>query len=129
MTRACRIVVADDYQDTAESLAMLLRLTGHQVFVAETGTEALALIERERPEIALVDIGMPELDGYQIARAVRSQSWGEDICLIAITGYGTAMDRAAALDAGFDEHWRKPIDLAALDELIGEPCGRRTAAT
>jgi PAS domain S-box-containing protein len=106
---ALRVLVADDNRDAAESLAMLLRLAGHDVTTAHDGGTAWELIERSRPAIALLDIGMPQLNGYEIAARVRAAPWSPDITLIALTGWGQSSDRARALTAGFDEHWVKPI--------------------
>jgi signal transduction histidine kinase len=113
-----RIVVADDNPDALESMLALLRGNGHEVFGAADGELALAAIERHTPEIALLDIGMPKLDGYQVARSVRAQSWGRDMFLVAVTGWGQKEDRRRSHQAGFDAHLVKPVDLERLNELF-----------
>jgi CheY-like chemotaxis protein/two-component sensor histidine kinase len=112
--RSLRIVVADDNRDAAATLATLLELDGHQVEVAHSGDQALNLIEALRPDIALLDIGMPMLDGYAVARRVRAMAWSTRIKLVAVTGWGQAHDRERAQRAGFDQHWVKPIEAGAL---------------
>jgi len=107
------IVVADDNRDAATSLAALLELDGHRVEVVHDGAEALQALERVRPHLALLDIGMPKVNGYDVARAVRAAEWGRGVALVAITGWGQDDDRDRALGAGFDDHWVKPIDPAA----------------
>jgi CheY-like chemotaxis protein len=115
--------VADDNRDAAESLAMLLRLEGHEVITAHDGEEAFDAIERSRPRLALLDIGMPKLNGYEMAARVRGQPWGAGITLAAITGWGQVEDQRKALAAGFDHHLVKPIDpsaVLALCEQVAE---------
>ena len=104
------VLVADDNRDAAETLAALLKMAGHRVITVNDGVAALNEIERSRPQLAFVDIGMPGKTGYDIAAHVRAQPWGGAITLVAITGWGQASDRARALEAGFDEHWVKPVD-------------------
>jgi signal transduction histidine kinase len=114
-----RILVADDNSDALESLATLLELGGHQVFSAANGALALESAERNLPEIALLDIGMPQLDGYEVARRIRAQPWGRRITLVALTGWGQDSDRRRSGEAGFDTHLVKPLDLDKLTELLG----------
>lgn len=116
--RQLRVLVADDNRDGAESLALLLRMRGHEVTVAHDGREALVAFDRVRPEVILLDIGMPELDGYEVARRIRQSPAGRAVTLIAITGWGQKDDRARALAAGFDHHFTKPVDPTRLDELL-----------
>lgn len=113
-----RLLIADDNRDAAESLAMLLRIDGHEVMVVHSGQEALAAFSAMQPEVALLDIGMPELDGYQLARQVRQGSLGRAVTLIAVTGWGQHRDKARALAAGFNHHFTKPIDAERLCELL-----------
>jgi PAS domain S-box-containing protein len=113
-----RVMVADDNRDAAETLAMLLGLAGHEVRVAHGGRDALAIAQAFRPEVALLDIGMPDLSGYEVAEELRRESWGADICLVALTGWGGEIDRQRAMGAGFDRHLTKPIDPGALDALL-----------
>jgi two-component system, chemotaxis family, CheB/CheR fusion protein len=114
-----RILVADDNSDALESLATLLELGGHEVFSAANGALALECAERHLPEVALLDIGMPKLDGYEVARRIRAQPWGRRITLVALTGWGQDSDRRRSGEAGFDSHLVKPLDLDKLTELLG----------
>jgi signal transduction histidine kinase len=113
-----RILVADDNPDARESLAALLALSGHEVFRAQDGSDALQSAERYRPHIALLDIGMPHANGYEVARRIRGQPWGQDMVLIALTGWGQESDRRRSHEAGFDNHLTKPVDPDVLDELL-----------
>jgi signal transduction histidine kinase len=113
-----RILVADDNSDALESLATLLELGGHEVFSAANGALALESAERNLPEVALLDIGMPKLDGYEVARRIRAQPWGQRITLVALTGWGQESDRRRSGEAGFDSHLVKPLDLDKLTELL-----------
>ncbi|MBV8805945.1 MAG: response regulator, partial [Sinobacteraceae bacterium] len=114
-----RILVADDNSDALESLATLLELGGHEVFSASNGALALESAERYLPDVALLDIGMPKLDGYEVARRIRAQPWGRRITLVALTGWGQESDRRRSGEAGFDSHLVKPLDLDKLTELLG----------
>jgi CheY-like chemotaxis protein len=105
-----RILIADDNADLAESMAMLLRLEGHEVRIALDGASALDLAEKFEPNAALLDIGLPGLNGYNLARELRSRQNGRGLLLIAATGYGQPEDRVRAYDAGFDRHMVKPVD-------------------
>ena len=113
-----RILVADDNQDGAQSLAMLLGLSGHTVAIANGGQEALQRTREFRPEIVLLDIGMPDLNGYAVASALRSEPWARDLKLIALTGWGGEDDKRRALAAGFDHHLTKPVDPDLLEALL-----------
>jgi signal transduction histidine kinase len=113
-----RILVADDNNDALESLATLLQLSGHEVYTAANGAIALESAEQHRPEVALLDIGMPKLDGYEVARRIRAQPWGQRITLVALTGWGQDSDRRRSQEAGFDSHLVKPLDLDKLTELL-----------
>jgi PAS domain S-box-containing protein len=113
-----RVLIADDNRDSAESLAMLLRMDGHDVIVVNDGDEALTALRSHPPEVALIDIGMPRLDGYEVARQVRSGPHGQSVTLIAVTGWGQDSDKARALAAGFDHHFTKPIEPERLASLL-----------
>ncbi|HVK19446.1 MAG TPA: PAS domain S-box protein [Fimbriiglobus sp.] len=117
-TTARRILVVDDNRDSADSLAMLLRLTGHEVHAAYDGVEGVEAAERVRPEVVLLDIGMPGLNGYDACRRIRGQEWGKDVMLIATTGWGQDEDRRRTGEAGFDAHLVKPVDPQALMRLL-----------
>ena len=113
-----RILVADDNQDAAESLAMILEMGGHDVRVAHDGRAALSVAQSFRPDTVLLDIGMPHLNGYEVARALRQEPWGAGMCLIALTGWGQESDRQLANEAGFDRHLTKPVDPDVLNALL-----------
>jgi PAS domain S-box-containing protein len=113
-----RILVADDNRDSADTLAMLLEFGGHEVRKAYDGLAALELAEQFRPQIALLDIGMPQMDGYQTARGIRDRAWGNAVFLVALTGWGQDQDRRRAAAAGFDRHLTKPVDPDELARLI-----------
>jgi len=112
-----RILVVDDNVDAAQSLAMLLRLRGHEVQTAFGGPEALQKAQTDEPELVFLDIGMPVMDGYEVARGLRAPL-GSELTIIALTGWGTEQDRQRSREAGFDHHLTKPVDLAALEEVL-----------
>ena len=112
-----RVLVVDDNADAADSLAMLLQVRGEEVRVAYDGEEALAAEAEFRPDVILLDIGMPKLSGYEVARRVRDLR-GPGVLIVAITGWGQEEDRQRARDAGFDHHFTKPVDYAVLLDLI-----------
>lgn len=113
-----RILVADDNQDAATSLALLLKIMGHETRTAHDGREALDVAAVFRPDVTLLDIGMPKLNGYDVCRRIRQQAWGKGMLLIALTGWGQEDDKRQALEAGFDHHMTKPVDPAALEKLL-----------
>jgi CheY-like chemotaxis protein len=114
-----RVLVVDDNRDIAEALAMLLRGMGHEVFVAGGGHAALAVLPQARPDIALLDISMPDMDGYELARRLRTSQSGAAIRIVAMSGFSLDEDRARATEAGFDQHMVKPLDPAFLKSLLG----------
>jgi CheY-like chemotaxis protein len=113
-----RVLVADDLFDAADSLALLLRLDGHEVYVAYDGEQALDAARQVLPEIALIDIDMPRLTGYDVARRIREQPWGASMYLIAVTGWAQDHDLEVAAEAGFDVHVVKPVDPDTLKRVI-----------
>ena len=115
-----RMLVADDNRDNAETCAMLLRLRGHEVHTAYGGRIAFDLAQRVQPQVLLLDIGMPELNGYELARRIRGETWGQSMVLVAITGWGQQEDKERALAAGFNHHITKPIELGQLDAVLQE---------
>jgi signal transduction histidine kinase len=127
-----RILLADDNADALESLATVLRLRGHEVYSAPNGAIALETAALHVPEVALLDIGMPQLDGYEVARRIRAQEWGKAVTLVALTGWGQEADRRRSQEAGFDTHLVKPLDLdkltALLAQLPGQSSSRAPAA-
>jgi CheY-like chemotaxis protein len=114
-----RILVADDNKDTADSLQRVLELYGYDVRVAYDGAAALRLGAAFRPEVAVLDIGMPGANGYEVAREIRKQQ-GPQIKLVALTGWGQEGDRRRAMEAGFDFHLTKPVDPGTLNDLLSE---------
>jgi two-component system CheB/CheR fusion protein len=113
-----RLVLVEDQEDSRTLLQTILDGAGYEVVAAADGQSAVELIERERPGIALVDIGLPILDGYEVARRVRRAFGPSEIFLVALTGYGQQQDREAVMTAGFDQHIVKPIDAALLIEVL-----------
>ncbi|HYX73455.1 MAG TPA: response regulator [Steroidobacteraceae bacterium] len=118
LTPPRRILLADDNPDALESLATVLRLRGHEVYSARNGAAALETAALYMPEVALLDIGMPFVDGYEVARRIRSQEWGRAITLVALTGWGQESDRRRSEEAGFDAHLVKPLDLDKLAAVL-----------
>jgi PAS domain S-box-containing protein len=116
----CRVLIVDDNVDTAESLAMLLRFYGHEVWAAHTGPKALEVARAEQPDVVLLDIGLPGMDGYEVARLLRQQEELGDMRLVAMTGYGQEKDRQRSDATGFDYHLVKPVDPAKLQDLLAE---------
>jgi CheY-like chemotaxis protein len=112
-----KILVVDDNADAAQSLAVLLRLRGHEVQVALGGAEALQAANESMPELVLLDIGMPDIDGYEVARRLRSR-FNSGLTLVALTGWGTEQDRRRSREAGFDHHLTKPVKLAAVEAVM-----------
>ena len=113
--RAARVLLVDDNSDAVEALAELLRMEGYEVISAHSAESALERVDAFRPHAALLDIGLPKMNGYDLARALRARPSLRTLRLIALTGYGRAPDRQRAFDAGFDDHFVKP---APLDELL-----------
>ena len=113
-----RILVVDDDHDSAESLAMLFQLMGHDVRAAHNGLAAVDLAEAFRPDLIVLDIGMPGLDGYEVCRRIRQHSWGRAAVIAALTGWSRDEDRDRSEQAGFDHFLVKPVDPKALENLI-----------
>src|SRR4029453_2664529 len=101
-----------------ESLGMVLRLKGHDIQTAHDGLEAVQAAATFRPDVVLLDIGMPKMNGYEVARHIRRQAWGKTMALIAVTGWGQEEDKRRALEAGCDHHLTKPVDPSALEKLL-----------
>ena len=115
---ALRILIVDDYAPAADSLSELLQVQGFETRVARNGADALDAAIDFKPALALIDIGLPEMDGYELARRLRATVGLEDLRLVALTGFGQARDLARAEEAGFDAHLLKPVSLEHLDEVI-----------
>jgi signal transduction histidine kinase len=117
-TSDLRILVADDNRDTASTLAILLKMMGNDVRTAHDGSEAVQAAGAFHPQVALLDIGMPKMNGYEAARTIREEPWGKKMILIAVTGWGQDEDRRKSEEAGFDQHMVKPVDPQALMKLL-----------
>ncbi|MCE9548706.1 MAG: PAS domain S-box protein [Planctomycetia bacterium] len=120
VTSGRRILVVDDNRDSASSLAMLLKLTGNETQTAFDGLAALEAAENFQPDAVLLDIGLPQLNGYEVAQKIREQAWGKNMVLIALTGWGQDEDRQRSKEAGFNSHMVKPVDHAALAKLLAD---------
>jgi CheY-like chemotaxis protein len=125
VTAPRRILVADDNHDAAESLTVRLQLAGHEVRAARDGLEALEVGMDFKPDIVLLDLGMPEMDGCEAARRMRLSSWGKSVTLIALTGWGQQQDRERTADAGFDLHLVKPVSESQLFDAIASAGQKR----
>lgn len=114
----CRVMVVDDIQDVAMSMSRWVRQLGHEVRVAFDGATAIQMAEEFRPAVILLDIGMPDMNGYEVARALRATSWGREMKLVAVTGWGQESDQRRSTDAGFDRHMTKPLDPNTLEAYL-----------
>jgi CheY-like chemotaxis protein len=114
--RSLSILVVDDDPDSADSLALLLEHWNHRVCVAYDGGQAIETFRRQRPSVALIDISLPDMDGYEVARVLKKEE--HPVTLVALTGYGEDGDLRASKEAGFDRHFVKPIDLRSLRQLL-----------
>lgn len=115
----CRVLVVDDSVDAADTLAALLRIWGHEVFTAHDGGQALSAARTHRPDVVLLDIGLPDLDGYAVAAQLRAEGLGGRL-LVALTGYAADQHGDRVKESGFDGHLLKPIDPAALQRLLSD---------
>jgi CheY-like chemotaxis protein len=113
-----RILVVDDYRALADGLGKLLRLKGYEIRTAHDGLEAVEVAGEFRPDVVLLDIGLPKMNGYDVAQWIRQQPWGQRLALIALTGWGQEAHRDRSKDAGFDHHLVKPVDPADLLQLL-----------
>jgi CheY-like chemotaxis protein len=115
-----RILVVDDNRDAAESLGMMLKLMGNDVRTAHDGLTAVEVADSYRPEMILLDIGLPKLNGYDACRRIREQAWSKGLVIVALTGWGQDEDRRRSQEAGFDHHLVKPVEIAMLQQLLAE---------
>jgi len=120
--RRRRVLIVDDNADVLQSLSALLRTLGHEVSTAKDGAQAIEIFEAERPEAALIDIGLPDISGYEVARRVRELDDGRTL-LVALTGYGRQQDRDASMKAGFNAHLTKPAGLDEVERLFARAPG------
>lgn len=119
-----RILIIDDHPDTADAICMLLETFAHTTQAEYTGRAGLAAFETFCPDLVILDIGLPDLSGYEVARAIRALPGGGRIHLVAATGWGTTEDRVLALAAGFDQHQLKPLDFVKLEQAIAGATAR-----
>ncbi len=117
---ALTILVVDDNRDSATSLALLLKMTGHETYTAYDGVEAVESAATFQPDVILLDIGLPKLNGLEVARKIRAAPWGKRMSLVALTGWGQAEDRRRSAEVGFNAHLVKPVDFSALTKLLAE---------
>jgi CheY-like chemotaxis protein/anti-sigma regulatory factor (Ser/Thr protein kinase) len=115
---SCRVLLVDDNQDVVTSTSRWLHQLGHAVRVAVDGAEAMAMAAEFQPDVVLLDIAMPKINGYEVARTIRSSSWGRGMTLIAVTGWGQKEDQQRSMEAGFDKHMTKPVDPEALEAVL-----------
>ncbi len=115
-----RILVVDDNEDSATSLAAMFEILGHEARAVFDGIAAVETAESFRPDVVLLDIGLPKMNGLAAARKIRGQSWGQAMLLIAVTGWGGEKDRRQSAEAGFDLHFVKPVDPAALENVLAQ---------
>ena len=113
-----RLLVVDDNVDAAEALSQLLKQSGHEVRLATDGPAALDTVAQAAPDVIFLDIGMPGMSGYDVARALREMPRGEEFVIVAVTGWGTAEDKSKAKAAGFDHHLTKPADFDAVEQIL-----------
>jgi CheY-like chemotaxis protein len=119
-----RILVVDDNYDAAATLGMMLRLMGNAVRMAHDGEEAVSAAEEFRPDLLLLDLGLPKLNGYEVCRRIRQQAWGTEMLIVAVTGWGRDEDLQRTKEAGFDQHFVKPVRPVTLKKLLGEARGK-----
>ncbi len=118
MIHRLKVLIADDNRDAADSLAILLSVSGYEVFAAHSGRGALELALRERPDVMILDISMPDLTGLQVARRIRRQRWGQSVLLLALSGWDQPGDRENSRNAGFDLHFAKPASIERLEQML-----------
>ena len=131
VSRQLRLLIVEDNMDTAVSFQRLLEIAGHEVHIVHDGIQALELAASCTPDVAFIDIGLPGLDGYQLARRLRETPTFAAATLVALSGYGRDEDKRRAAEAGFDRHFTKPVDVETVDALLAgvSALGLRSAAT
>jgi CheY-like chemotaxis protein len=123
--RSARLLLVDDNRDALEALALLLKVEGHDVTTSDNGVDALRLMSDRKPEVAIIDVGMPGMDGFEVARQVRLDATLNEVLLVALTGYASESDKSRALAAGFDYHLTKPLSLDKLEHILSNRAGGR----
>jgi PAS domain S-box-containing protein len=123
--KLCRVLVVDDNEDSADSLAMLLRIMGYETKTAHDGEQALTVADEYRPDVAILDIGLPKVNGYDLAKEIRQKPWAKDTVLIALTGWGQQEHRRRSAESGFDHHLTKPVEFDVLQEILAAAERRR----
>ena len=124
-----RILVVDDNQDSALSMAMMLSIMGHETRTAHDGESAVSSAESFLPDVVLLDIGLPKLNGYEVAQRIRENVWGQSMFLIAVTGWGQDEDRARSSEVGLNVHMVKPVEPSALERLLCDLHAKQTSAS
>lgn len=117
-SKRLKVLIVDDNQDAAEILGMLVEAMGYEAVIENHPITALRRVDQEKPDVCLLDIGMPDMDGYELAKAIRMSPTLRRPTLVAVTGYGQPEDRAKAIQAGFDEHFAKPLDTSSLADFL-----------
>ena len=125
---SCRVLMVDDNQDVATSTSRLLHQLGHDVRVALDGASAMEIADEFQPDVVLLDIAMPKMNGYEVARAIRSSAWGRGMTLVAVTGWGQEEDQRRSVEAGFDRHMTKPVAPEALEAFLDSVSRGRTVS-
>ncbi len=128
VSAGCRVLMVDDNEDVATAMSRLMRILGHDVRVALNGAQALELVDSFRPDVVLLDIAMPKMNGYEVARLLRSHPLGRAMVLVAVTGWGREHDQRRSAEAGFDRHMTKPVDPLALEVFLDSVARRQSAA-
>ncbi len=116
-----RILIVDDNRDGAESLSMLFSVLGHEPVVAFSGEEGIEKFREKAPDFVFLDIGLPDIDGYEVCRRIRNLPHGMSAALVAITGWGSEDDKRRAREAGFDAHLTKPVELSQIEDYVNPP--------
>jgi two-component system CheB/CheR fusion protein len=119
------VLIADDNVDAGWGMAKLLEIAGFTTFRVNGGLDAVKEIRRQKPDVGIIDIGMPDLSGHEVARQIRATDWGRHMVLIAATGWGQESDEREAIEAGFDTHMTKPVDLRKLSEMVDQLLARK----
>lgn len=129
MGSMCRVLIADDNRESADTLALLLKLSGFETETVYDGLEAASRARETVADVVILDLTMPGLDGFEVARGIRELPWGRDVTILACTGWTADSDRLRTREAGFDAHLTKPLDFSALLDLLRRAASRRRSTT